>query len=992
MPLFQPSNITPSSFAGVGGGTIDVNDNVNITWQVNGNVPMTGFKIDIYDTANTLIKTITQSNLSVYPNDKNGNPVFYSFSSTSDTWKRYGLSNGKTYYMQITQYWNNSAAESNTVKQTSQSVFITRDKPVITITNPVGTISDISTSMAVTITQAQGDSIDWVRYKIYRVESYGNVLIEDSGIIHTALIEKDIKGLISGEAYMVSIEVQTENGVTAENSSTFNVSYDLQEVQGDFSIYQKDSASLFLNWDVSSLEKDTILGVATGDYTFKDSILSLSDNASVVWATKNGEALNIQPNYSVVFNTNATIHPNSVHDIVYNNSSRSYPLSIKSECPFQTDTTNIICLPYIGSQTYNYAYIRKLVNGERESISIHFKNDTNANAIASCVYGNRVAVITNKNSIYIFDLNGNQQGYSTLGFTPNYIYPCPNYGGFLCLYTSDGTTRRAYIKFYKGSGSIDAYYSTTHTYLYAHRRTVQISGGATPYFIVSYGNRLLYGSLNSYNFTDIVGSNPEEDGDALAVADDKFIFSGKTLYKYSTSNATVLKKFTTPYASACFSKNAKYVFCARTDKSGIDVISTESYNIVKTLSVISTVIQDASQMMCDENYINIYSHKRESADNKYYVYSLADNVVYFSNSQPLKAISFNSGNYIDVGTSYKNCYIQVNGTNIIEIPISLSLEDCVRNDSFNFPIKAGLSSKTTYLNGTTKSISYTQAPINKITAKGIQSISNIYVTNSTITDFANVNPTWNTNTVFLTNFDKNSLEAGNNGEGAIVEIYKEEVGTEIKSLVYTATEEERQLRDFGWLSNRAYKYTAYAVVNGRYTSENHFMPNEIKVCSNAYFLIEARQDDENENTYHVVNYWRFANNVEAAAVSNNNNPSFLTNFTPYRLKQPTAQMGKSGILTSLLSNAVNGEYRDTAKQMEELYNLSKSTNTLFVKDMKGNMYMATVSGAITGTSNTKTLCQETTISIPWEEIGSCEGVSIIQTAKDENWEETERNK
>ena len=79
MPLFQPSNITPSSFAGIGSGVVAANENISISWQVNGNVPMTGFKIDIYQN-NTRVggtdNIVIPSPNKIYPTDNKGNQTY----------------------------------------------------------------------------------------------------------------------------------------------------------------------------------------------------------------------------------------------------------------------------------------------------------------------------------------------------------------------------------------------------------------------------------------------------------------------------------------------------------------------------------------------------------------------------------------------------------------------------------------------------------------------------------------------------------------------------------------------------------------------------------------------------------------------------------------------------------------------------------------------------------------------------------------------------
>lgn len=156
-------------------------------------------------------------------------------------------------------------------------------------------------------------------------------------------------------------------------------------------------------------------------------------------------------------------------------------------------------------------------------------------------------------------------------------------------------------------------------------------------------------------------------------------------------------------------------------------------------------------------------------------------------------------------------------------------------------------------------------------------------------------------------------------------------------------------------------------------------------CSNAYYLYITEKDESNSGVYHVVASWKFGNNISIGGISNNNAPNFLTNFTKYRLKQPTARMGKTGSLQALLSNVANGKYQDTALQMENLYAISQCRNPMFLKDPKGNLYMVTISAPISQTINVKSFEQRVTVSIPWEEIGSADGVSIIQTPNDQGW-------
>ena len=154
----------------------------------------------------------------------------------------------------------------------------------------------------------------------------------------------------------------------------------------------------------------------------------------------------------------------------------------------------------------------------------------------------------------------------------------------------------------------------------------------------------------------------------------------------------------------------------------------------------------------------------------------------------------------------------------------------------------------------------------------------------------------------------------------------------------------------------------------------------------AYFLYETIQDETNPTIYNVTRIWRFGNNISTGAISNNNSPNWLTNFTPYRLKQPSSLMAKSGTLQALLSNNNSDKnfYNDTAQMMDRLFEASKSNNTFFLKDMKGNLYMVAISAPITQTIELKSKVQQVKVSLSWEEVGDASDVSLVylQTESD----------
>lgn len=194
------------------------------------------------------------------------------------------------------------------------------------------------------------------------------------------------------------------------------------------------------------------------------------------------------------------------------------------------------------------------------------------------------------------------------------------------------------------------------------------------------------------------------------------------------------------------------------------------------------------------------------------------------------------------------------------------------------------------------------------------------------------------------------------------------------------------IRDFGVRSNQQYYYEMIqSLGNNKYSPV--LVSNTICKQFSAYYLIEATEDADDPNVYHALKVWRFGNNIAAGSVSNNNSPTWLTNFTPYRFRQPISRMGKSGSLQALLSNfdPESMRYQDTVEMMDDLWAASTSNNVFFLKDMKGSLHMVHISSPIVQTVNTKSTVQQVSVSVPWEEVGDASSVSLIQLPTDAGW-------
>lgn len=183
--------------------------------------------------------------------------------------------------------------------------------------------------------------------------------------------------------------------------------------------------------------------------------------------------------------------------------------------------------------------------------------------------------------------------------------------------------------------------------------------------------------------------------------------------------------------------------------------------------------------------------------------------------------------------------------------------------------------------------------------------------------------------------------------------------------------------DFSWKSRTQYAYYI-AVVQSQSNNIRYMIEGDVWCKrTNAYALIEAALEEDSDTTYDVVRYWKFGANISSSEITNNNSPSMLTNFTKYRFWQRMQRQGRSGTLSALLSNVQNSSYADTARQMDELYSISESTNTFFLKDTKGNFYEIAISAPVRQTLNLSSVVQQTTVNVAWEEVGDSKGLSVV---------------
>lgn len=240
MPLYQPSNISPSLLGAFGSGVVisnyPSNDNyTTISWQVNGTTPMTAFEITIRRIDRPTTRWWSSGKLTTncpfYPSDGNGNQQLFSFTTLYKylhdpadggySGSTPGVTAGQTYLMYITQYWqepdSNWVLTEQSITTTSPVKFYTRNKGTVTITGLNNGDSLTGRTQSFTATYGGGSSIDSVISARWTLCKSSGDLILDTGWLSTQVLSFSYNGFAPGSSYSIQCSIETENGVVVES-------------------------------------------------------------------------------------------------------------------------------------------------------------------------------------------------------------------------------------------------------------------------------------------------------------------------------------------------------------------------------------------------------------------------------------------------------------------------------------------------------------------------------------------------------------------------------------------------------------------------------------------------------------------------------------------------------------------------------------------------------------------------------------------------------
>lgn len=231
--LFQPTNIVPDEVSGA--GCVDIQNDLVISWQVNGDSALSAYKITIFtnDSASTQLYTTGRISLSEAHWGRNADGEIDRMEVTilASALSTAGLTNGKEYKFTIEQWWN----VNSSITQLTASIFKTRGTPTVAIDTIDNPVEGKAYTFTGTFNQAQGDPINTIRwYLAYKdAEGVRKTIFDSKAITGTGLLSMTYDGLVNDADYSVRLVVTSINDAEADTGWVdFRVHYSVEEPGG----------------------------------------------------------------------------------------------------------------------------------------------------------------------------------------------------------------------------------------------------------------------------------------------------------------------------------------------------------------------------------------------------------------------------------------------------------------------------------------------------------------------------------------------------------------------------------------------------------------------------------------------------------------------------------------------------------------------------------------------------------------------------------------
>lgn len=248
--LNQASNISPDEITG--SGTVDLTQSVTFRWQVSGDSPLLAYQIVFYqnNAASTQLATTGKVTLNdpFWGVNYKGETQLFSATLAASFFSGASMTNGNEYKYIITQWYGSGA--SDYITNTTACLFEGRTTPTLSIDTITSPVTTRSLSITATFAQAEGDSVQNVRWQIAEANNRAAPFLDTGKIWGTGELRVDYDGYFTGTTYSVKCTVETSMGITVSTGWVdFSVSYTVSTPQGQAVACQlENDSAVFLRW------------------------------------------------------------------------------------------------------------------------------------------------------------------------------------------------------------------------------------------------------------------------------------------------------------------------------------------------------------------------------------------------------------------------------------------------------------------------------------------------------------------------------------------------------------------------------------------------------------------------------------------------------------------------------------------------------------------------------------------------------------------------
>lgn len=1018
MPLFQVTNVTPSSFAGRGAGVVDVRYPIQVSWQLNGNAPLYAYQYRIMQNtiAGTQVFSTGKVNLDVplHPINFQGKQQFFNFETPIVTGMTNGFQNG--YKSEITQWWSNN--ENDKIVQSSPSFFITRSNPTININYFIKPIPSRIYEFSATYFQSEGTRLNFFRWVLSDDIIEHKNIIRDTGNIHNS---QDIRfiydGFFASNKYSIKLYAETQDGVSIEvDWIDFEVDYQFERISNVVRARQSCTRNAVeVDWSRLVI----ISGKSDNDnYSYLNNI-PVSRHNSIQIEGDNKITFNEVTEYPMEFEPSLNYIWSGTFE------KRNYkPLQI-----FGKDD--------LGNETeLSLKYSESFVQGILSEMSIDKKEImTNVPIIIGEPYNNNYRFISNspvigKASIQIdngnkviFDKINNQPILFPSGLTFVWNGNMQNTGNVLVFEGSDSRN-----SVHKIIVELNETYRLISNNEYFFRNTIII-------YIDTYEYTLFREEYEYYNIENI--SPLRESFISIIIEPTRttvaFHYKDGTTSSISNTHLNITNLFgNTTKITLNGGQKCDYIWLFNKQ------IDDDIFNEITTNIKYEPSLITGTSMLCLFNNISNIALATISLliNNtipfqlnivKPYAEDLISGLFPNNNRNNIDLFPNNDRNNIDLFPN-KNLYQEEESVFIADgwwtiaiTPKAIYLNwfdwninmldnyslhesiignydlffiDTINGENANIPyisrfFNGGYAHTNQFVRNIYGGDAFTTKPFytKSVILNGKQKCDYLWITKSDIdnNDIINLKtlefePEWNLNTLMLARFN-NSLSAGNafNEFDTLIgaNIYRYDFKDNTFNLITEKELKASNFLDYGALSNQQYQYYLFPI--GNLTFGQPILSEIITPIFNSWSLLDCVKIENRSDYFEVISEYIFAFNVESGTINNNIDVQLLSNFTQYPNSQISTQNYDSGSLTALTGYIENEKYIDDVNDMKKLFSIATNRNIKFLKDIKGNIWKVLIPSNISIDINDISYEQIYTATISWVECGDAKDSRIIKS-------------